>query len=467
MTAPKKTKEPSLIASSLSSIVNEIASWKHLIKTEWPLLLVMFGGIALLIFISEPLPPRNVYMAAGEPGSSFEQLGKKFQPFFEKEGITLHLVNTEGLTDGLRQVNDAQSKITAGLVIAGINPKSLYPGVESLGSIEYVPLWLFYRGKRLSHNELLDTARGQAIAIGEAGSSSALLASRVLSLAGIETSKAPNFLHLSDAEATQKILDGEIFAMFIADGENGPNMQRLLKERNLNIYDFEYAQAIAKKITFLNSVQLPKGMLDLENPYPPTDVNMLATTAMLLIDKNMHPAIQLIFLKGAEQISRNLEPFFTNPSFFPSYQDHSFPLSPIANLFYEKGPPPLSEKLPTWLVSYIDKIWLLLVAAFAVFYPLLKLFPNYQHSRASLLISQDYTEILNLEREARATDDIHRLREMVVRLEEINIKALLIDMPTDDINRLYSMKGTLNNVTQLILKKIDALELKRPPGEKP
>jgi len=457
MAKPKKNKEPSIVAHSLKSLLQEVAGWRNLVRTEWPLFLLMFSGIALLITISEPLPPRNVYMAVGQPGSSFEQLGNKFKPYFEAEGITLHLVNTDGYTGSMRDVSDPKSKVTAAISLAGISPKERYPNLQTLGSIEYVPLWLFHLGDELDTRSVLTTFLDKKVAIGPEGSGTAILTDRLLSLTELDIKQAPNILHISDAEATQKLINGEIFAMFIADAENGPNMRQLIKRDDIRPFNFEYAQAISKKLPFLIPVTLPKGALDLKQRRPAQNINMLATTATLLINKDTHPAIQHIFMIGAELVSRDLEPLFSDPNFFPAYLDHSVPLSPIASRYYEHGAPILKDKLPLWLVSYLDKMWLLLVGAFAVIFPIFKLFPDYRHKRAVLLISNAYVELLHIEREVGSAHSAKKLQDILDRLNEMNAEALSMIIPADEMNRLYSLKGALNTVRQLVTTKLTSL----------
>jgi TRAP-type uncharacterized transport system substrate-binding protein len=453
---PRKNKhqDPSIVHNAIKSLIQEIRDWRHLIRTEWPMLALMIGGIVLLLFASDPFPPRNVYLAVGQEGSSFEQLGNKFKPYFEAEGITLHLVNTTGYTESMQAISGPDSTLNAAFSLAGIAHKGLYPNLQTLGSIEYVPLWFFHRGNDLDTSAVIAAFKNEKISIGPVGSGTDILSHRLISLTDLDIRDKPNFLYLSNADATQKIIDGEIFGMFIADAENGPSLKKLLEQKNLRLFNFEYAQAIAKKIPILNPVILPKGALDLRLRHPATDINMLATTATLIIKKDTHPAIQQIFLSAAEYISRDLDPLFSNPEFFPVYLDRNFPLSPIASRYYEKGAPDLEGRLPLWLVSYLDKIWLLLVGAFAIIYPLFKLFPNYRHARAGLLVSNAYEDLLQIEREAQETSEIPTLRQLLARIQEINVQTLDISIPSDEMNRLYSFRGSLNTVRQLITNKI-------------
>ena len=454
----KKHQDSSVVAFSLRSLLLEIRGWRFIIRTEWPLLLLLVFGVALLLFVSSPIPPRDVYLAVGQRDSSFEHLGKKFQPYFEKEGITLHLVYTNGYSDSMKALQRPDSKVTAAFSLAGIASKGSYPGIETLGSIEYVPLWLFHQGEKLDVSSALNTLVNKKISIGPLGSGSDLLTEKLLSLSDINIRDNSNVLHLSNAEATQALIDGDIFAMFIADAENSPNLQRLLKNEHIQIFNFEYAQAISKKLPVLHPVILPKGALDLKQRRPAKDINLLATTATLLIKKDMHPAIQHIFMSSAEYISRSLEPMFNDPDFFPAYLDHNVPLSSIAARYYDKGPPILEGKLPFWLVSYLDKIWLILVGAFAIIFPLFRLFPNYRRARTILVVSNAFIDLRHIEREAEFTTDLGTLRGLIERINEMHKETLTESVPVNEMSRLYAFKGALNTVRQLINNKIKELE---------
>lgn len=451
-----KNQDPSLIIYSLKSLVQEVSYWRNLIRTEWPLLILLISGITILLFVSAPFPPRNVYLAVGQPDSSFEKLGKKFQTYFEKEGIKLHLINTSGYSESIQEITNPDSDVTAAFALAGISPKGRHPQLQTLGSIEYVPVWLFHRGQDLDSDTIIAALGEQKASIGPKGSGTDILSEKILSLTKLHANENPNFLHLTNTDAAQKLIDGEIFGMFIADAENSPILQKLLQHRELKIFNFEFAQAISKKIPILSPVTLPKGALDLKHRIPSHDVNMLATTATILIKKDMHPAVQYLFMSAAEQISRDLEPFFNNPDFFPTYLDRNFPLSPVASRYYDKGALALEGILPLWLVSYLDKIWLLLVGAFAIIFPLYKLFPNYRHTRAIILISNAYEEMLEIERKAVYSESRQDLENMLARLNNMNLEILNISIPSDEMNRLYSLKSALDSLRKLIASKIDA-----------
>jgi TRAP-type uncharacterized transport system substrate-binding protein len=454
----KSRQNPSLFLHTRDSLFQEFQAWWGLLKSEWYWVLILIAGALLLLAFTRPLPPRDVYLAVGQEGSTFEALGQKFVPLFARENIRLHLVNTSGSASSLKDLADINIQVNAALMVSGIPEKDKYPDLNSLGSIEYVPLWLFYHGDSPVISGTIANFSNKKVAIGPEGSGTEIILERILSLSNASLDKSATFLKIPNKEAAEKLISGEVDAVFILDGINGPNVQKLLAHDDVQVFNFEYAKALAKKLPYLEVVEIPKGSLDLKNLRPPKDISMLSSTVSLLVEKDMHPAVQYLFLLGAEKISNNVDQFFAKPGLFPTYLDHNIPLSPVAHRFYEKGAPALKDSLPLWLSSYLDRIWILVIGALAVIYPMFKLFPSYRHTRAAMLISDAYQEILEIEQQADSCQSLAILQKMIDRLEEMNADSRRISISSDDINRLYSMKSALNMVHAQLLDKKSKLD---------
>ncbi|MDO8695173.1 MAG: TAXI family TRAP transporter solute-binding subunit [Sheuella sp.] len=454
----KSRQNPSLFLHTRDSLFQEFQAWWGLLKSEWYWVLILIAGALLLLAFTRPLPPRDVYLAVGQEGSTFEALGQKFVPLFAQENIRLHLVNTSGSASSLKDLADKNIQVNAALMVSGIPEKDKYPDLNSLGSIEYVPLWLFYHGDSPVISGTIANFSNKKVAIGPEGSGTEIILERILSLSNVSLDKSATFLKIPNKEAAEKLISGEVDAVFILDGINGPNVKKLLAHDDVHVFNFEYAKALAKKLPYLEVVEIPKGSLDLKNLRPPKDISMLSSTVSLLVEKDMHPAVQYLFLLGAEKISNNVDQFFAKPDLFPAYLDRNIPLSPVANRFYEKGAPALKDSLPLWLSSYLDRIWILLIGALAVIYPMFKLFPSYRHTRAAMLISDAYQEILEIEQQADSCESLEILQKMIDRLEEMNADSRRISISSDDINRLYSMKSALNMVHAQLLDKKSRLD---------
>lgn len=450
MSKTHPTKNPSLIRHACDSLRQEFWAWMTLLRSEWVwTLLFAFGVIVLLVF-TRPLPPKNVYLAVGQHGSKFEALGNKFIPYFAQNGIQLHLVSTNGSASSLAQLADESNEVNAALLVGGVAQKGQFQNLDSLGSIEYIPLWIFYQGPEFEGKNVYDFFSTKRVAIGNPGSASESVLAKTLALSGIVLHQQDNFLKIPDQEAVQKLLDGEIDAICIMDGINAENIQKLLKSSSLRILNFPHALAYVKKLPFFSTVILPAGSLDLKQNYPEKDITMLASTGTLLVERKMHPVIQQIFLLAANSISEEDDQFFAGAEFFPRYLDHTIPLSPVAQKFYDKGPPGFRDRLPLWFINYVDRIWFLLFGTFAVIYPLFKLFPSYRTMRSVWLIEDAYEEIQRIELTAVACRSIDELQSLNESLNALDVEIRQWSISSDEMSRLYGLKSAINLVRQLI-----------------
>ena len=449
-------KHPSLVRHTRDSLNQELAAWTGLIKGEWKWILTLIVGLVILIAFTRPLPPRDVYLAVGQQGSVFGMLGEKFVPHFADEGIRLHLVHTPGSAASLADLADKDLLPNAALMVGGIAARGKFPNLLSLGSIEYVPLWLFYRGPEFQGKELFSHFSSKRVAVGVDGSAEEIMIKKLLGLSGVSLDARENLLKITSYEAAQKLIDGDIDAMFIMDGIDGEVVQQLLAQKDIKLANFAYAPAYVKKLPFLNTVVIPMGSLDLKTRNPTQDIQMLASSVTLLVENDMHPVIQQLFLIAADKISNEVDQFFANPDFFPSYVDHAVPLSPVAKRFYDEGPPAFRDSLPLWFVNYMHRIWFLLVGTIAVIYPLWKLLPGYRHMRSMLLISESYAQIQRIEQQAAQTTSAEGLQALIDELNALDAESRSSWVSSIEISRLYSMKSALNLVrTQVTKQKID------------
>ena len=439
-------KHPSLVRHTRNSLNQELDAWAGLIKGEWKWILVLIVGLVILIGFTRPLPPKNVYLAVGQQGSVFGMLGEKFVPLFAEEGIDLHLVHTAGSAASLAELADKDLLANAALMVGGIAAKGKFPNLLSLGSIEYVPLWLFYRGPEFQGKELFSHFSSKRVAVGVDGSAEQIMLKKLLALSGVAIDGRENLLKITSQDAAEKLIGGGIDAMFIMDGIDGLVVQKLLAQKDLHIANFAYAPAYVKKLPFLKTVSIPMGSLDLKTNNPTQDIQMLASSVTLLVEDDMHPVVQQIFLLAADKIGNEIDQVFADPEFFPAYIDHAVPLSPVAKRFYDEGPPAFRGSLPLWLINYVDRIWFLLVGTIAVIYPLLKLFPSYRHMRSVLLISDAYSEIQGIEQRAAQVRNNDELQSLVDELNALDAETTGSWISSVEINRLYTMKSALNLV---------------------
>lgn len=437
-------------------------AWRIMFREEWVSLLVLVIGVVLLIFFTRPLPPKTVTLAVGQPGSTYELLGKRYQTYFAQAGVTLELINTAGSRESVVEADDAGSPINAGFLLGGIAHKGDFPHLESLGSVQYLPLWFFYRGPQFTGADAVSYFKGKPIAIGREGSGTELLLTRILAMRGIALDEdADNFRRLNHAEAVAQLLKGDIDAMAIVDGIDSPTIQNLLAHPEIHIFDFAYADAYVKRMPYLEMVMIPRGSLNLVKLDPPNDIHMIASTITLLVEKTLHPALQLLFLEATDAISEEAEPFFGRNDQFPAYIDKSIPLSPVAERYFSKGAPWLSGYLPFWLVNYIDRMWLMVLAIFAIVLPLFRLVPNYRLFRSRQLISDAYDELKIIEERMYAATAVEQLRYLADRIEILDLELADVWVSSDETNRFYTMKSAIGLVRREIQERLQAINAGR------
>jgi hypothetical protein len=168
----------------------------------------------------------------------------------------------------------------------------------------------------------------------------------------------------------------------------------------------------------------------------------------------MHPVSQfalLMHVKDANRNSPNL--FFAKRNEFPAYLDPSIPISPVAERFYDYGPPHAMQYLPYWLAGFIDRAWILLLTILAVFYPLSKLNIHFRKFRFSLREIPRYQELLEMERKLQRESLAEtEKRGMLKRLDEINTHAIHGEVPISEeaayfnfLNAIFLLRVKIQN----------------------
>lgn len=426
----------------------EAQAWINLIKTNWAWVLLFICGAIGLIYLAQPWPPTKVYVAVGQPDSAYEMLGREFQAYFHRHDIDLQLVNTSGSRDSLNKLSDPKNLVKAAFLMSGTAAKGEYSQVLSLGSLQYLPLWIFYRGEIGKHEDPLHYFSDKRIAIGTPGSGTQHLLNQMITLRGFESKVHQNYLELPHGKAEQDLLDGKIDAMCVVDSIYSPVIQKLLKQDGIKILDFKLVPAYAKKLPFLESLIIPKASLDMIKLFPSHDVQLAATTMSLLVNQSLHPALQQMLLMAAVEISGDRNHFFAQADYFPRYLDRSVPLSETARNFYEKGPPSLTQIMPFWLASFVDRMWLSALAMLALILPLCKLIPRYRRFHSDLVINGAYEELKHIDSVMLSSDDREVLEEVLGQLQDLEAEVADTWISSDNLNNYYALRKAIDHVRQ-------------------
>lgn len=451
----RPSKKKSFYKHVKDELRQELTAWYVLIRTEWVLILILIAALFALATYAKPFPSREVTLIVGQKGGSFDYLSQHFDKFFKEHGVTLKTFYTDGAQQSLEEMVK-QPDLQAAFVLGGSTRPGEIRDIVSLGSIEYEPLWFFYRGPEYTGDMVFEHFSKKVVSIGSPGSGTQRIVREIVELRGGFLDEK-NIVQYRNAVATEKLLSGEIDAAIMVEGFTSPNVQKLLADPNIQLFDFTLAAALVKQIPYLQEVIIPRGSLNFKTIYPHKDIRMVATTMTLLVEKDLHPALQLLFLMAADSLGDARDLFFAKPDEFPAYMDHAVPLSPIAKEFFRFGSPRGLKYFPFWVVSFFERMWFLLLAVVAVGYPLYRLLPNYRNIHSKIEITGAYQNIREAEDRVRAAKTAEEIQAEILSIEQLEKDLTEMWIPIDNMSSYYSLVSALSTVQKLARERADEL----------
>jgi TRAP transporter TAXI family solute receptor len=405
----------------------------------------------VIVVALRPLPPRTVIMATGPEGGANYELGKRYRELLAQEGIDLQLLPTAGNRENLTLLRDPRSKVEVGFLQVGLTSREELPGLESLGTLFFQPLWFFYQSDYKGKG--MDSLRGRKISIGQEGSEGRELTLELLARNGIDQNFA-HLLSLSPQEAADQLLGNKIDAAIMATSWDSPAVRRLLADKNIELVSFPRADAYIALYPFLNKVVVPAGVGDLAGNRPPSDTVLFALKACLVVREDLHPAIQYLLLDAALKIHSG-PGIFHKAGDFPRAEAIDIPLSDEAIDFYRSGRPFLQRHLPFWLAVLIGRLLILLIPVVAVIYPLLSFLPQLYAWEMQRRIFRLYGELRFIEQELDSRSAGQSIGDLPARLDRLEASTNRLQVPVSYANMLYTLRMHITLVRE---------RLKRPEG---
>lgn len=444
-----------------------LISLRDLLATAWPIVLVVTIGFLVALHFVKPAPPNRVVMAAGPADGAYYAFAQQYAKFLAKQGITLEIRTTAGSEENLQHLLNDDDPTEVALIQGGVTPPTSDGDspLETLGSVYYEPLWVFYRGRH-PLTQLHELA-GKRIAVGGEGSGVRPLATTLL-----KANEVPLDRHISalgGLKAAEELQQGRIDAAFIIAATEAPVVQVLLRSPGIRLMHFSQAEAYSRQFPYLSRITLPEGGVDLARNFPKRDTEMLAATANLVIHEDLHPAVQTLLLEAAKQVHGG-PGFFRKPGEFPAYRDRSYPLADMAKRYYQSGPSLLQRYLPFWAAVLVERLIILLVPLFALLLPLMKLAPSLYSWRVRSKIFRCYGDLKFLENELKEQYDSGSKLEYLDRLDRIEEEANRRNIPLAYSDLLYTLREHIELVRHTLDRldhpRTEALAASAQPTEK-
>jgi len=420
-------------------------AFKTFLKTNaWLALAVVLIALGLYRLV-EPAPPSEITMATGDEEGYYHALGQYLQQGLQREGVELKLVSTAGSSENMGLLADPDGPVSIAFVQSGVE-RVINVGdtaLESLGSLYYEPIWLFYR-----RDVPLDTARelrGFRVAVGAEGSGTRAVAEYLLAENGLlDEDTGLIVVEAGGEEAVELLRSADIDAAFFTVSPLSDTIQTLIEMPEIDFLDMRRSAAYTARYPFLSSVSITEGLLDLERNIPPEDRVTLASTATLVVNERFHPALTPLVL---ELLSRRLGEggILEQPGEFPSAQSVGFSLTKEAAHYYKNGAPFLLRYLPFWTASLVDRLVIFVVPLLVIIVPLIKLAGPIYRWRTRSRIYTWYRHLQETERRL-AEGKIGNLAKERQRLDVMTEELAAIDVPLSYADELYELKAHVEYV---------------------
>ncbi|HIE00478.1 MAG TPA: TAXI family TRAP transporter solute-binding subunit [Thiotrichaceae bacterium] len=415
--------------------------------------IIIVAVILLTLIIAyqfvEPPPPDEIRIATGREGGGYHTFALEYQKRLADEQFQLDIQPTAGSIEVLKQLKSGE--VSVGLVQGGTAKAVSTEGLQSLASLFYEPVWVFYR-KALSFEYLFEL-RGKRIAVGEEGSGTRPIAVQLL-LDNQVTEDNSTFVGLSSKEAAQQLADGEIDAAFFVMSPKSSTIIKLLDNPKIELLSFKRHLAYSSRYSFLTSVQIGEGMINLEKNIPRQDKTLLAATASLVARQDLHPDIVFLLLDTLIQVHKE-GGLLENKDQFPSTQFVEFPMNQNAGHYLENGPSWLQSIFPFWIASTLDRLKIMLIPLIAILLPLFKgAFPLYRWS-IRFKIFRWYAMLRQIDSEIDGIADLEAIKAEIQKMKSLQ-KELIeqVSVPLSYMGEFYGLRMHI----RLVLKRLEDRE---------
>jgi len=405
---------------------------------------ITVASVYLSFRLLNPTPPRQLTLATGPSGSAYERMGELYREILAKSGIHVQLKASRGAIENLEML--MEGNVDLGFVTMGSPDAEDSDGLRSLGAMFFEPLWVFTRDPKLQQGRLGELRRSR-ISIGPVKSRSNAASRYLLTLNGIDADQ----VHISELEpsrAAEKLQAGQLQTQFIVGNAISPVIRRLLAAEEIKLVDFQRADAYVALFPELTKLIVPAGVGNLALNLPPQDTRVLAFTAILAIQKDMHPITQSLFLEAASRIHGDPD-LFHGAGEFPQPRDQLILLSDSARAYFADGRPLLLRLLPYPVAVLVMQLIAAAIPLLGLVYPLLRLMPSAFHWVMRHQFHRVYNELRLIDRSIGSTS-VEDLKAHQKRLEDLEQRVTGLRVPVSYATKIYALKAHIGSVLQRV-----------------
>jgi TRAP-type uncharacterized transport system substrate-binding protein len=424
-----------------------------LFSTRWlwlylPVLCAAALSLWLAVAVWFPLPPTSFVIASGLPSGNYTALALRYRDLLEPKGIRVDTVTTAGAAAPLQRLLDLKTEVSAGFA-HGMLAKPDMSGIVALATVERQPVWIFTRIAGVSQ---LSQLKGLRIATSVVGSPSWELTQLLLKHAKLLPSDAVIEPKASSIAATKELLDGHVDALVLVASDGTESLRQLTRSPGIEILGVERVASLVAHDTRLKPFVLPQGAIELRGDVPSRDLTMVASHLHLLVRDTMHPALQRALVDAAHEI-HEAPSFLQRQGEFPNSREVDFAPSPIAQALANGDRPWTERLLPYWWAQLAEL--LMYGVAPILFFTLLALMwiPSFFNWKVNAALQNFYGELKFLETDIEPTASARpiEIKNLLKRLDDIEAKVTMLDLPNSYANRWYTLREHIARARSTLL----------------
>jgi uncharacterized protein len=417
---------------------------RDFLKIYAPVMLLILAGFGLAYRFVDPAPPRTIRMAAGAEQGAYMESAKRYREILARDGIRLEVVATNGSIQNLHLLQAGTGGVDVGFVQGGTASEDA-PGLMSLASVFFEPLWVFVRADALPR--YLTDLKGRRLAVGVEGSGTRALARQLLAASGM--TEGVTLLSMGGDEAVQALLIGAVDVAFFVTARPLPQLAPLFRARGIRLMSFTQAHAFSQQFRFLSKIILPEGRLDLAADIPLKDTVLLAPAAALVARDTLHPAIIDRLIRAAEAVHGRSQ-LFSEPDQFPSSQFIDIPISPDAARDLRSGPTFLRRHLPFWAAAMAERFLVMLVPVLTLLLPLLRFAPPVYRWQVRRRILRRYRRLREIEARVFTAGGVAERASLLAQLQALEDEVGRLHVPLAFVDGLYILRTHIRFIRRII-----------------
>lgn len=361
-----------------------------LIKLPIALLALAIMGVAWVTWL--PLPPSEITFSSGLPEGVYHAYARRYEAFFARNGVTLRVVSSDGTGQNLQRLTGAGLPQADLAFIQGGTGAARGARLLTIARVDVEPLWIFSRQPAL---ESLQQLQGLRVSLGPAGSGTRMLGLALLDQVRMSGKDIVDS-ELSGEAAIRALSSGALDVVMMVSAPDAPVVRALLALPGVQLVQLRHSGALIDRLPYLEPRLLAQGAMGARPFLPPRDTTVLATSASLVARSDLHPALQRLAARAAQEVHGSAGLFRQNGE-FPTLKRLEFPASPQARRTLAYGVPWFEAYLPFWWGQVLLRLLLVCLPVALVALWLARMVPAYLRWVLESRIARWYGELKYIE----------------------------------------------------------------------